>query len=111
MYNIIKDLEEVFKTLDTRGLSYEVPRAMLIAELKRQTSVFTDKTIIKWLKTFVELGYIKIKTPYTYERCVSFDAPYVFKGGVDYNAIQHKGNPIDISKQVDELKGAKVLKE
>lgn len=119
MYNILRDLEEVFKTLDRRGLSFQVPRNMFIAEVKRATSVFNDKTIAKWLKNFIELGYIRTTSNFViFERCVSFENPYVFEAEVDYNItkaanvdLKQNKKIVDIDQEIDNIKEAEVLKE
>ena len=84
MYNILKHVEEAFEVLDKRGFAYEVPRKIFVAEIKRSSSVFTERTIAKWMRNFKELGYIRIKSPTVLERCISFDSPYVFNDGTDF---------------------------
>jgi len=85
MYNIIKHLEDVFKNLERQGFTYQIPRKMLIAEIKRSTSVFNEKTLAHWLKSFVEMGYLRTVSPLVFERCLDFNNPYVFHDGKDFN--------------------------
>jgi hypothetical protein len=85
MYDIVKKLKEALDSLERQGFECELPRKLLIAELKRATSVFNEKTLGNWLRSFVEMGYIRLKTPYIFERCISFDKPYIFMDGKDYN--------------------------
>lgn len=120
MYNILNHLREVFEALDKRGFQYEVPKNMFIAELKRSTSIFNDRTLNRWMHNFKELGYIKMKNPSILERCIDFDNPYVFSTGSDYDsAFSHSvdmqvqvDKPIeDIDAEISRMKNAKVKKE
>jgi len=85
MYNIINHLKEALESLERQGFTYEIPRKLLIAEIKRTTSVFNEKTLANWTRSFVEMGYIRVKSPVVFERCVTFDKSYVFMTGKDYN--------------------------
>lgn len=87
MYNIIKHLNEIFVRLEAQGYMYEIPKKLFMAELKRSTSVFNEKTLGKWIRSFVEMGYIRLKNPFVFERCISFDKPYLFGDGKDYNGV------------------------
>lgn len=84
MYNILKHVDEVFEVLNRRGFQYEIPQRVFVAEIKRATSVFSETTINRWMKTFKELGYIRTKGAGVLERCIDFNNPYVFHDGADY---------------------------
>lgn len=121
MYNIISHVEDVFKVLKARGYNYEVPRQVFMIELKRSTSVFSDKTLTKWIKNFAELGYIRVKNSYTFELCKDFEHPYEFENDEIVKPIPDTEGDIErqISKNIENIdkvlnnitKDAKVRKE
>jgi len=98
MYNIINHVEDVFKILKQRGFSYEVPRQTFITELKRSTSIFSEKTLNNWIKNFAELGYIRIKNSYTFELCKDFHHPYEFESDKVVKPVPD--DPEDIEKEI-----------
>lgn len=119
MYNILGHLREVFNLLDRRGFQYEIPRNVFMAELKRSTSIFNDKTLNRWMHSFKELGYVRIKNAVILERCLNFDSPYIFNDGEDFKSAFDSSqllikNPEDkpigsFDEATEKIKSSKVL--
>ena len=110
MWNLLKYVPDVFVALRGRGIEYECPTRMFIVELKRSTGVMTDKTIGKWMKNLIELGYIKNKGEFVLELCTDFEHPYNFYSDNVPDVVRLKSE-ISPEEELQNLNGAKILKE
>lgn len=110
MWNLLKYVPDVFTALRGRGIEYECPTRMFVVELKRSTGVMTDKTVGKWMKNLVELGYIKNKGEFVLELCIDFEHPYTFYSD---KVVQEVGveKMKDVYGAMKKIKEAKILKE
>jgi len=110
MWNLLKYVPDVFVALRGRGFDYEVRVSDFRTELKRATGVMTDKTIAKWMKSLVELGYVKLKNDKILELCVDFEHPYFFANDGKEVVADPVYNPT-LDEAIENVKEAKVLKE
>jgi hypothetical protein len=110
MWNLLKYVPDVFSALRSRGFDYEVRISDFRTELKRATGVMTDKTIAKWMKSLVELGYIKLKNDKILEVSVDFEHPYFFASDEGVEVVKPVSNP-KLEEVAQNIKEANILKE
>jgi len=110
MWNLLKYVPDVFLALKSRGFSYEVRIVDFRTELKRATGVMTDKTIAKWMRSLVELGYVKLKNEKILELCVDFEHPYFFADDEEVRVVKPVSNP-ELDEKMKNITAAKVLHE
>ena len=76
---IVSKVVLLFDNLAAAGFTYQVPRWRLVAEIKRVNGSLTDRAVARFLKTMIELGYIRqVGFSNIFELCVSVDQPFVF---------------------------------
>lgn len=71
---------EIFNNLEKRGFFKEFTQANFIQEFMRVTDITMEKTCVRYLKVFRDLGYIRVVSIGVLQRCTDLEDPYKFEG-------------------------------
>lgn len=77
-WSFVSHIEQVIKACRLAGFEQEIPIARLRTEMMRTTGVTNHKKLAEYIRVMVELGYVRMKSDFVVEFCLSFALPYQF---------------------------------
>jgi len=109
-WSFLSYIEQIMEACKKAGFEKEITVNRLRTEIMRETGVTNSNKLGQYLHNMKELGYLKSKGENVVEFCVSYGLPYVFKSDEEVEVVKPKAPP-EVEEAVENIKGAKILKE